>query len=819
MDKKRIIKQRLVVALLIPLLLLSGCGKAVAPSPPPTLSPSEMFKPTPVQPTVTPEPPEGITITVTSTDDSGPGTLRQALWDAQAGDMITFDSIVFSPDSPSSIYLASKLPTIKQGYLTIDASDAGVILDGMNKGEWTLAFEITSKNNIIRGIHIQNFSGAGFEISPGADGNIIGGDREIGASQFGQGNVIVNCSDGLIIRSNGNTITGNLIGTDGSERTDSGNLYPGIALEMQASDNIIGPDNTIAYNGVIGCAGIEFRSQDAVNNRVTENTMFNNMAGSVSYIDTASDMENSSTVPNIMEFNMAEGFVNGFTCPNCIVEIFSSNSTEGEKFEGLTTADALGFYELQKEEKFEGPYLLANSFNEGQNTSSFSYTTSGLKGTKAIQEGNYSPVSKFQSQPAIELEDNRIGQMTSLHESHFSDEDDARGLSHKQNSLGLKWHRISIDWFDWCEVEDTEFFSKYSINPIQDRFIREASEDGFTILYTIVYWDDAIQTDGNYSRFQTEEEIQRYLEYIHFIVDHFKGYIQYYALLNEPNIDVGTQQYVESSDYINMVRLAVPIIRQADPEAKIIIGEVTPLYEPGAWDYFTDILRSDVISLVDGVSWHPGSASPEYMEEYHYALPARVKEITQIALANGFDGKFIASEVHFRSAINPHPTEYCKYDITAAVKYTIRNIVMFLGMEDFITGLALDDDLSLPMVENWIQNVSTVMAGATPAELTVEIESQAALIANYNFVLSNDDRLVAIWSDSIAVENDPGLNSTVAINGLSAEKVIGIDMLTGIEQELIFSIEDGKLIIRDLLIRDYPIILQLQRAVEVISER
>jgi hypothetical protein len=39
--------------------------------------------------------------------------------------------------------------------------------------------------------------------------------------------------------------------------------------------------------------------------------------------------------------------------------------------------------------------------------------------------------------------------------------------------------------------------------------------------------------------------------------------------------------------------------------------------------------------------------------------------------------------------------------------------------------------------------------------------------------------------------------------------VVGIDVLNGPEQEMIFETENGNLVIRDLLVRDYPIILRL----------
>lgn len=100
-------------------------------------------------PTPAPQAP-GKTIVVTSTADGGLGTLRQALLDAQSGDTITFGPAVFPPNAPATIYLTSDLPFVKQGNLMIDASNAGVILDGSKiSGDWVSCLEISSNENTI----------------------------------------------------------------------------------------------------------------------------------------------------------------------------------------------------------------------------------------------------------------------------------------------------------------------------------------------------------------------------------------------------------------------------------------------------------------------------------------------------------------------------------------------------------------------------------------------------------------------------------------------------------------------------------------------
>lgn len=62
------------------------------------------------------------TITVTSTADSGAGSLRQALADAASGDTIVFDAITFPAQTETVIYLASQL-SMPAKSLTIDGGE------------------------------------------------------------------------------------------------------------------------------------------------------------------------------------------------------------------------------------------------------------------------------------------------------------------------------------------------------------------------------------------------------------------------------------------------------------------------------------------------------------------------------------------------------------------------------------------------------------------------------------------------------------------------------------------------------------------------
>ena len=101
------------------------------------------------------------------------------------------------------------------------------------------------------------------------------------------------------------------------------------------------------------------------------------------------------------------------------------------------------------------------------------------------------------------------------------------------------------------------------------------------------------------------------------------------------------------------------------------------------------------------------------------------------------------------------------------------------------------------------------MAGAEAATLPVGIQSTVTNTVSYTFSFPNDDHLIALWTDGVAVENDPGITTTVTLTGFTDHSVKGIDVLHGFEQPAITGEENGNLVIHDLLVKDYPIILRL----------
>jgi len=178
------------------------------------------------------------TCTVTSTADSGPGSLRECLWSAAAGVTITFSPTVFPASSPATIHIQSPLPTLAAGSITIEGSNAGVILDGNHA--IPNGIKIASSYNRIMGLQITNFTEDGLLMDYPSHYNQIGGDRLSGSGPSGQGNVFSGNVNGIrILYATHNTVTGNMIGTDAGGAVARGNQY-GITLSGETFHTRIG---------------------------------------------------------------------------------------------------------------------------------------------------------------------------------------------------------------------------------------------------------------------------------------------------------------------------------------------------------------------------------------------------------------------------------------------------------------------------------------------------------------------------------------------------------------------------------------------------
>ncbi len=255
------------------------------------------------------------TFTVSNTNDSGAGSLRQAILDANAA--AGTDSIVFNLGTGTpTINLASALPAVT-GTVVISGNTGGatrVELNGAGAGAGANGLVISGGNSLIERLVINRFSGDGIRITgtgfntvkgcilgldpsgtivrPNGVGLAIRGssDNTIGSTGFSDRNTISgNATDGVLITSvsvanpsppppvivtpaSRNKVINSYIGTDITGRFDLGNT--GFGVNITGGDaSVIGGATTDQRNVISGNngGGVHIGTTTATGNKVIGN--------------------------------------------------------------------------------------------------------------------------------------------------------------------------------------------------------------------------------------------------------------------------------------------------------------------------------------------------------------------------------------------------------------------------------------------------------------------------------------------------------------------------------------------------------------------
>jgi len=220
------------------------------------------------------------TYIVENTNDSGPGSLREAIESANANnesDLIEFD---IPAPGPHVISPLSALPDIEEsviidGYTqdgsfpatTATAANLEIVLDGsISSGKTGLVIR-NADNCVIRGLKVQGFTNDGIGVEGnhnsvegnhvfncalsgiyiGGAYNTIGGTTPANRNVVNEGNVGI----GIFPGATNNRIEGNYVGTDVDGQYDDGfHGYEGVAIG--GSHNTIAGNLISGYDGEIG---------------------------------------------------------------------------------------------------------------------------------------------------------------------------------------------------------------------------------------------------------------------------------------------------------------------------------------------------------------------------------------------------------------------------------------------------------------------------------------------------------------------------------------------------------------------------------------
>ncbi|MGP8053345.1 MAG: right-handed parallel beta-helix repeat-containing protein [Limisphaerales bacterium] len=252
---------------------------------------------------------------VTTTADSGPGSLRQEITDAigSAGNEVTFS---ITGSGVHTIHLLSALPTIINSVIIDGTTQTGYInspviqIDGSEAGgSFVDGLYITAGNSAVKGLDITGFTGTAIVLDTGGSnviennyfgtdptGTIADGNQGDGLAIYGSpSNQIVqnvisangftsgtaNGYAGVYVTNtgaNGNVFSGNFIGTNKSGTAALGNGGVGLYVAGGAQNTLIGT------NG------------DGVNDRAERNIISGNTYQGIAIQGTSSGANTTGTI-------------------------------------------------------------------------------------------------------------------------------------------------------------------------------------------------------------------------------------------------------------------------------------------------------------------------------------------------------------------------------------------------------------------------------------------------------------------------------------------------------------------------------------------
>jgi hypothetical protein len=256
---------------------------------------------------------------VTNTNDSGAGSLRQAILNSNSTPGANTIQFAIATSDVQTITPLSILPVITNSVSIDGTTENGfdsnnphpvVVVNGTSAGFGGGGLTISATQCTVRGLAIDGFNNAGILLYSGS-GNLIQGcylgtsadgstavpntsgitlfngekNDTIGGTTAGAGNLISgNSGDGIDIEGSGvsgNLVEGNRIGTTPNGNSALANSGNGMAVYNGATSNTIG--GTVAGSGnlISGCQqdGVEISSTGTSNNLVEGNLIGTNTAG------------------------------------------------------------------------------------------------------------------------------------------------------------------------------------------------------------------------------------------------------------------------------------------------------------------------------------------------------------------------------------------------------------------------------------------------------------------------------------------------------------------------------------------------------------
>ena len=424
-------------------------------------------------------------------------------------------------------------------------------------------------------------------------------------------------------------------------------------------------------------------------------------------------------------------------------------------------------------------------------------------------------------------------------------------------NAGFKWARIGYhdDPINWHWVEKEKGVLR--IDPVTDAAVTELSEQGVNIVMSLgfgnrLYSGPATRPipqlwEWNYDMPApptTPEALAGWKRYVEFMVTHFRDRVDHFEIWNEWNISCYWGAVPRLEDYLAVAKAAIPIIRRHAPDAKIMMGSWAG-FPHGIHSWTSEQIAAkereilylqatrQLASDIDEIGWHPCyQADPEKRTGY----TADVQALRHWLGSIGFRGHCMVTEWNY-SALYPPLSEadaaraWCggfRSTEMEKAKYVAQFFTRHtaLGLESFFCEMYFPQfgvlDLSLlrrsfdadpisplqPQAAYYVtRNLATILDGMEPGELEFSIDRAPPNLEAFA-LKSSKGHALAIWQGGRAEDQCDGTPVDVRVNTV-CRRAVADEPINGVRQELTVTEQDDALVLKNVLLRDSPLILRL----------
>ena len=185
--------------------------------------------------------------------------------------------------------------------------------------------------------------------------------------------------------------------------------------------------------------------------------------------------------------------------------------------------------------------------------------------------------------------------------------DPTKTYEHLAN-LGAKWARCQTGW-NRCETVKGEFTFEW-LDEVVDSLLKIGVQPWFNLGYGNKLYTPAKPDDMSVGWAPVFDDAARaaWLRFVDKVAEHFADRVSHWEIWNEPNITAFWKpNRPNGTDYVEMVKITAPVIRQHVADAVIIGGVFARIPK----EYIQACLDAGLADHIDRLSYHPYRPVPE----------------------------------------------------------------------------------------------------------------------------------------------------------------------------------------------------------------